>query len=313
MITHSQFVRLAGAKQMMLKLDRWRAARGLLALIACVGLTLGAPHAHTETLKAVAAENVYGDIVRQIGGPDVAVMSILTNASKDPHEFEANASTARQIAEAKLVVYNGAGYDPWMTKLLSASRAPSRKEIEVARLVGRRSGDNPHVWYDPAAISALAKAVADTLSTLDPAHRTEYVERHAAFERSMQALVDRIAGLRSRYAGTAVTATEPVFGYMADALGLSMRNGRFQLAIMNGTEPSAKDIAAFEKDLRTRAVMVLIYNSQTAGALAERMRKFAVNAGVPVVGVTETQPQGMTYQQWMLSQLDAFDRALGKR
>ena len=129
----------------------------------------------------------------------------------------------------------------------------------------------------------------------------------------MRPLVEHIAVFRKRYAGAAVTATEPVFGYMADALGLKMRNGRFQLAVMNGTEPSARDIAAFEKDLRTRAVKVLLYNTQTSSALAERMRTIAANRGVPVVGVTETQPQGMAYQQWMLSQLDALGRALDQR
>jgi zinc/manganese transport system substrate-binding protein len=129
----------------------------------------------------------------------------------------------------------------------------------------------------------------------------------------MRPLADRIVELRTRYADSPVTATEPVFGYMADALGLKMRNGRFQLAVMNGTEPSAKDIAAFEKDLRTRAVKVLFYNIQTSSALAERMRTIAANASVPVVGVTETEPQGMTYQQWMMSQLDALAGALGGR
>jgi zinc/manganese transport system substrate-binding protein len=210
------------------------------------------------------------------------------------------------------VIYNGADYDPWMTKLLSASRAPSRSLIEVARLVYKRPGDNPHVWYDPAAISALANVLADTLSALDPTHRSEYAEGHAAFERSMRPLAERIVELRNRYAGSPVTATEPVFGYMADALGLKMRNGRFQLAVMNGTEPSAKDIAAFERDLRTRAVRALFYNRQTSNALAERMRTMAANASVPVIGLTETEPQGMTYQQWMMSQLDALARALGE-
>ena len=130
----------------------------------------------------------------------------------------------------------------------------------------------------------------------------------------MRPLVERIAEMRKKYAGSAVTATEPVFGYMADALGLKMRNGRFQLAVMNGTEPSAKDIAAFEKDLRTRAVKVLLLQQpDQAARLAERMRTIAADAGVPVVGVTETEPQGMTYQQWMTSQLDALARALGER
>jgi len=283
-----------------------------LILTTLMSAAMALSVARADPIKIVAAEKVYGDLAQQIGGSNVAVTSVLTNPNQDPHDFEPSASTARRIADAKLVVYNGADYDPWVTKLLSASRAPSRKVIEVARLVDKRAGDNPHVWYDPKAISALTKVLADTLSTLDPVHRTEYAERHAAFERSMRPLVDRIAELRKGYASSAVTATEPVFGYMADALGLKMLNGRFQLAVMNGTEPSAKDIAGFEKHLRTRTVKVLFYNSQTSSALAERMRTIAANADVPVVGVTETQPEGMTYQQWMLSQLDALGRALGE-
>ena len=283
-----------------------------LILTTLMSAAMALSVARADPIKIVAAEKVYGALAQQIGGSNVAVTSVLTNPNQDPHDFEPSASTARRIADAKLVVYNGADYDPWVTKLLSASRAPSRKVIEVARLVDKRAGDNPHVWYDPKAISALTKVLADTLSRLDPIHRTEYAERHAAFERSMRPLVDRIAELRKGYASSAVTATEPVFGYMADALGLKMLNGRFQLAVMNGTEPSAKDIAAFEKGLRTRTVKVLFYNSQTSSALAERMRTIAANAGVPVVGVTETQPEGMTYQQWMLSQLDALGRALGE-
>ena len=283
----------------------------ILTTLMSVAVALSA--AHADPIKIVAAENIYGDLAQQIGGSNVAVISILSNPNQDPHEFEASASTARQIADAMLVIYNGADYDPWMAKLLSASRAPARRVIEVIRLVHRRAGDNPHVWYDTAAISALTRALADTLSLLDPAHRTEYAEQHADFERSMQPVADRIAELRKRYAGSPVTATEPVFGYMADALGLKMRNGRFQLAVMNGTEPSAKDIAAFERDLRTRAVKVLFYNSQTTSTLAERMRTIAAKAGIPVVGVTEMEPRGMTYQQWMSAQLDALGRALGER
>jgi len=269
--------------------------------------------AHAEPVTVVAAESVYGNIAREIGGPDVAVTSVLSNPNQDPHEFEASASTARRIADARLVIYNGADYDPWMAKLLSGSRAPSRQVIEVARLANRRPGDNPHVWYDVTAISALAKALAGAYSALDPAHRADFAQRHAVFERSLQPLLERIAQLRNAYSGTAATATEPVFGYMADAIGLKMRNARFQLAVMNGTEPSAKDIAAFENDLRSRSVKVLLYNSQTSSALAERMRTIAVAAGVPVVGVSETPPAGMNYRQWMTSQLDALAVALGTR
>jgi zinc/manganese transport system substrate-binding protein len=267
--------------------------------------------AHAATIRVVAAQSVYGGICRQIGGDRVEVVSILNNPNQDPHAFEAGAAVARDLAQARLVIYNGAGYDPWVTRLMAASKTPSRTAIEVARLAHRRVGDNPHVWYDPAAISALAGTLAATLARIDPAHRSEYAARHAAFEDSLQPLRQRIAAMRRQYAGVPVTATEPVFEYLADALGLVVRHRRFQLAIMNDTEPSARDIAAFERDLRTRAVRVLLFNTQTRGGIADRMRAIAASAGVPVVGISELEPPGTSYPQWMLAQLDALDRALG--
>jgi zinc/manganese transport system substrate-binding protein len=116
--------------------------------------------------------------------------------------------------------------------------------------------------------------------------------------------------MKSHYKGVPVTATEPVFGYMADAIGFEMRNQRFQLASMNETEPSPADIAAFEKDLRERRVHVLIYNSQATGALTKRLLDIAKDAHVPSISVTETLPAKKTYQQWMQSQLDSLAGAL---
>ncbi len=269
--------------------------------------------ARAEPVKVVAAESVYGDIAWQIGDANIVVTSILTNPNQDPHEFDASVSTARAIAEAKLVIYNGADYDPWATKLLSASEKASREVIEVAKLGGKKPGDNPHFWYEPGTMSVLAEVLAIRLTALDPEHDADYARGLAAFETAMRPLRERIAALRKKYMGTAVTATEPVFDYLAAALGLEMRNTRFQLAVMNGTEPGAAAIAAFEKDLRTRTVKVLLYNKQTSQVLAQRMRTIAKEAGVPVVEVTETEPPGLTYQAWMLAQLDALDRALGGR
>ncbi len=279
-------------------------------LLAALVSACMAPLAFAAPVRIVAAEGVYGDIARQIGGSSVAVTSLLDRPSQDPHEFEPGAAAARSIADADLVVYNGAGYDAWASRLLSASRVPSRKVIEVARLAGKRAGDNPHVWYDPAAVLALGRALADALSALDPGHRIQYAAHLVTFEHSMQALAERVVRLRKSFGGSAVAATEPVFGYMADALGLEMRHRGFQLSVMNGTEPSARDIAALEKDLRTRAVKALIVNVQTGGAVTERMRAIASGAGVPVVVVTEMPPPGVEYQRWMSSQLDALARAL---
>jgi zinc/manganese transport system substrate-binding protein len=277
-----------------------------------VVLAIGLQTARAEPLAIVAAENFYGDVARQIGDGDVAVVSILTNPDQDPHMFEANAKTARALADASLVILNGAGYDPWAAKLLSASAAPAREIVTVAALVHKKPGDNPHLWYMPQAMAVLADTLAARLARLDPAHRAGYADRLAQFRASLRPLLDKIAAMRRRYAGVAVTATEPVFGYMAEALGLVMRNRGFQLAVMNGTEPGAAAIAAFESDLRSHRVKVLIYDDQTRGGLALRMREIAEGAGVPVVGVSETEPRGKDYQAWMISQLEALDRALAR-
>jgi len=280
------------------------AAALMLAEVPAIG------PASAKPLTVVAAENFYGDLAQQIGGPAVHVTSILTNPNQDPHTFEASPSTARAIADAGLVVYSGADYDPWVANLLAASKAPDRKVIVVADLVHRKSGDNPHLWYDPATMPALAKTLAAEFAGRDPVHRADYESRLQAFLASLEPMNRKIAELRQKYAGQPVSATEPVFGYMSDALGLDMRNQPFQIAVMNDTEPSASQIAAFEKDLKTRAVKVLFYNSQVTDDLTARLQKTAQESGVPIVGVSETEPPGLSYQAWMGGQLEATGKAL---
>ncbi|AOJ69800.1 MULTISPECIES: metal ABC transporter solute-binding protein, Zn/Mn family [Burkholderia] len=289
-----------------------RAARALAAGAAALAFA-GAAFAQNAAVKIVAAENFYGDVAKQIGGAHVAVSSVLSNPDQDPHLFEASPKVARELQRADLVIYNGADYDPWMAKLLAASKNAKRTIVVVAELVGRKAGDNPHLWYDPATMPAAARALAAALGSADPAHKAEYDANLARFVASMKPVDAKVAELRARYKGAPVTATEPVFGYMADAIGLDMRNQRFQLATMNNTEASPADVAAFENDLKKRQVRVLIYNSQAVEPMTKRMLKLAQDARVPSVSVTETQPAGKTFQQWMLAQLDALAAALGQR
>jgi zinc/manganese transport system substrate-binding protein len=156
----------------------------------------------------------------------------------------------------------------------------------------------------------VAKALADALSKADSEHAADYATRLATTLAQLERVAQRAAQLRAKHAGKPVAATEPVFGPLADALGLTMRNQRFQLAMMNDTEPSARDIAAFEDDLKGRKIKALIYNKQVTEKLTERLLALARKANVPVVAVTETQPADISYQDWMLGQLDAIDKAL---
>jgi zinc/manganese transport system substrate-binding protein len=286
----------------------------LIGLMAGIALLLAAPawSRAGQPVTIVAAENFYGDVAQQLAGPYATVTSILNNPDDDPHAFEATPSVARAIADARIVIANGADYDPWMEKLLGASRSASRTMINVAALVGRKPGDNPHLWYEPATMPAFARTLSAALTAADPAHRADYEQRLETVLASLKPIDAKVALLRQKYSGTKVTATEPVFGYMAAALGLVMRNERFQLAVMNDTEPSASDVAAFEDDLRQRRVKLLIYNSQATDESARRLLEIAHSSKVPVIGVTETEPRGKTYQDWMQGQLDALDDALAK-
>jgi zinc/manganese transport system substrate-binding protein len=285
----------------------------VVALALVLGLVLTtAPttRAADGKLNVVAAENFYGDIAHQIGGEDVAVASVMSNPDQDPHLFETTPGIVRQIADAQIIIVNGADYDPWMNKLLKASPKSGRTAIVVADLMGKKAGDNPHLWYDPGTMPTAAKALAEAFAKSDPAHKDGYAARLKTFLASLTPINEKIAAIRGRFAGVPVTASEPVFGYMAGALGLKMRNERFQLSIMNDTEPSARDLAAFENDLKAHKVRVMFYNKQASSKTVQHLVDIARAAKIPVVGVTETAPPNLSYQEWMLGELNDTEKAL---
>jgi zinc/manganese transport system substrate-binding protein len=286
--------------------------RLLTVLLALLTLLAGRAAAQStdEIINIIAAENFYGDVAQQLAGTNATVTSVLSNPDQDPHLFEASPSVARLLSRAGIVVCNGAGYDPWMTQLLSAAGPPSRKVIVVADLLHRKTGDNPHLWYDPAAMPAFARALAAALSERDPTHKADYDQKLQAFLASLRPLDAKIVALREKFGGIQVTATEPVFGYMSAALGFSMRNERFQRAVMNNAEPRASDVMAFEDDLREHAIQLLFYNSQATDPVAQRLLRIARQSRIATVGVTETEPPGKNYQDWMLGELDGIAQAL---
>jgi len=253
-------------------------------------------------INVVAAENFYGGVAQQIAGDSASVTSILTNPNQDPHEFAADASTAKSVADADIVIYNGLGYDDWMEKLLAVQSKSGRIVIRVADLIGFTNGDNPHIWYDPRTMPLLATKLSDIL---------KQTNNLIAFQNEMNSVTTKIAEIKSARAGTIVTATEPVFGWMSRALGFKSINNEFQRAVMNDTEPSFQQTADFEKSLREKTVKILFYNSQVTDPTTQRMLDLAKNSGVPVVGVTETQPlETKDYVDWMLSELNDIEAAL---
>ena len=282
---------------------------GLLAAASLV-LTLLSGLAFAEPVNIVAAENFYGDVATQIGGVHVAVTSILATPDDDTHLFEGSASIARALVTAKIVIVNGVDYDPWMEKLLVANKAPGRREILVATLAHKTRGDNPRLWYSPAAMKALAGALSVGLAVIDPTHRDDYQRSEAVFGASLESLDTKIAQMRQKYAGQPVAASEAVSSYLAELLGLKVPNEEFALEVMSNAEPSASNIAAFESDLKDHKVKVMLYNAQGRVPAVQRLVQIAKDKNIPVVGISETEPPGATYQQWMARQLEELDKAL---
>jgi len=282
----------------------------MTALLLVAPTACASAYAAERKIAVVAAENFYGDVARQLGGEQVSVVSILSNPDQDPHLFEVSPTIVRQIAAAQIVIANGADYDPWMERLLKVTPRAGRIVISAADLMNAKAGDNPHLWYDPPTMPAVARALAAALAAADPLHKDDYAARLSSFLASLEPLDEKIAAISGKYAGVPVTATEPVFGYMAAALKLKMRNERLQLAVMNDTEPSARDVAAFEQDLKAHTVRVVFYNTQASSKLVQRLVDLARASAVAVVGLTETCPAGVSYQDWMRHTLDAVERAL---
>ncbi len=264
-----------------------------------------------NAITVTGAENFYADLLHQIGGSNLKIYSFLRDPNADPHQYESNAGDARAVADSRLVIENGLGYDAFMDHLLAASPDPSRVVINVQKLIAAQNGVNAHVWYDPTVMPRLAEEVSSALARLDPAHAPTYASNLATFQDSLKPLDDEVASLKQRYRGVPIAFTEPVFGYMAEAIGLSVKSPRvFMKAIEEGNDPPSTAVAA-EQDLITKhRVRALVYNSQTITKVTTRIKDLAKKNGIPVVGVSETEPAGKTFQDWQLSQLRDLDAAL---
>ena len=266
-----------------------------------------------SVIVAVGAENEYANVLSQIGGKYVAVSSILNNPNTDPHTFEASTTVAEEVSKALLIVQNGVGYDGFMNKIEAASPNPRRKVIVVQNVLGLPSNTpNPHLWYNPKTMPAVASVMAEDLVALEPSHKSYFQKNLQSFDASLQPWFKAIATFKAKYPGTPVAVTEPVADYLLQAMGAKILTPFiFQADIMNGVDPSPEDITLEEGLFTKHLVKVFCYNQQVVSSLTLLIRHTARSAGVPVVGVYETMPTpGFNYQSWMMAEVAAIQAAV---
>jgi len=287
------------------------AVLGLLLL----GVACGAPSVPVDSsgaIHVIAAENFWGSIALQLGGSKVNVQSVVSDPNADPHEYESSANDARAFAEAKLVILNGAGYDDWGKKLLAANQAPGRQVLNLADLLGKKVGDNPHFWYNPDFVVKVADSITAQYKTIDSAGASYFDQRRADFATALRPYIDEIANIKQKYSGAPVGATESIFVYMASALGLKLTTPvEFMNAVAEGNDPPASAVVEFQDQISRNQIKVLVYNVQTSTAVTTNIRALAASHHVPGVGVSETLlPENLTFQDWQLKQLKSLEAAL---
>jgi zinc/manganese transport system substrate-binding protein len=175
-----------------------------------------------------------------------------------------------------------------------------------------KNGSNPHIWYIPETMPIYAKKLAEDLSQLDALHRDYFQAQLKKFNQSSQQIIEKVNYLKQKFNNTPYIATEPVFYYMADAIGLKNHGEGFQLSMMNDVPPSFSEVKQFENDLRQHAVNVFIFNDQVINPSAQKMLSIAQQENIPVVGVSETMPINLHYVQWIMHELNQLENALKK-
>jgi zinc/manganese transport system substrate-binding protein len=282
------------------------------ALTGC-GAAADAPTLRAGQILAVGAENQYADVISQIGGKYVAVRAIESNPNTDPHAYQANPAIAQLVGAARIVVQNGLGYDTFMGKIEAAAPNSSRKVVDVQKLLGLPdSTPNPHLWYRPGTMQAVARAVTHDLARLQPSHAAYFAANEATFGTKLIAWQGTLKRFAHDHPGTPVAVTEPVGDYMLRAAGARiMTPFGLETDVMNGVDLAPQDVTLQRNLLSRHRVKALLYNQQVTDSLTQSFLAQARRAHIPVVGLYETMPvPGYDYQSWMLAEVRALERAV---
>ncbi|GAB3268596.1 zinc ABC transporter substrate-binding protein [Sinomonas notoginsengisoli] len=273
-------------------------------------------------IPVVASTSVYGDIVKSIGGEKVSVTSVISKQSQDPHSYEATTQDRAAVSKARLVVFNGHGYDDFMLKLANEAKLPANSLLNAvdasgldpspSAAAGGKDEFNEHVWYSTDAMKKVADTVAEKLAALDPTDSQSFKDRAAQWEAKLTGITGKLDAIKAAHHSEAVAVTEPVPLYLLEAAGLENKTPEaFSNAVEAGNDVPPAALKQMQELISAHQVALLAHNPQTESPQTQALKKFAQDARVPVVDFTETMPEGTEYVTWMTANADALSAALG--
>jgi zinc/manganese transport system substrate-binding protein len=268
----------------------------LVTTVAVATLGVGGNVAHASTKPLiVSGVTEWGALAHQLVGSDAKVVSLLSDPNADPHDHEATISDAANVTEASVVLENGAGYDTWLSQLVSA-RGSKVSVVNVGKLMGVAPGKNPHLFYDPLAAIKFVKALTTLLE-----HRSGFSNikvRSAKLLAQLNTVQGTVQSIATTCHGVKVAATEDVTTYLLRDARLDIVTPEaLRLAVGNGVDPSVRDLATTLEQLKKHPAF-LIDNVQTATPLTNELVAQAKSSHVPVIKVTETM-RGRDYVAFM--------------
>ncbi len=259
----------------MIRLLAACAAAAFLVLVA-----LSAP-ARAEPLPVVATFSILGQIAETIGGDKIRVQT-LVGPDRDAHVYQPTPQDSRVLAEARVVLVNGLGFEGWIERLVKASGTkaavvtatrgiPSRKMTDAH---GHGSGVDPHVWHDPRRMIAYVRNLAEGLAGADPANAETYRAAGAALAGRLEALDSWAEAEFARVpaAKRKVITTHDAFGYLAERYKLTFRSPR---GLTTDAEPSAKGIARLIDQIRAEKIRALFVENITDRRMIDQLGKEA--------------------------------------
>ncbi|MCI2018067.1 MAG: metal ABC transporter solute-binding protein [Lentilactobacillus buchneri] len=290
----------------------------LAFLIVTLGIVAAGCSSHSSSsngkIKITATTDFYGEVAKAVAGNKGEVTSVITNPNIDPHDYEPTTKVAKNIVGSKMVIANGIGYDGWMNKLVSSNKKTDY--IKVGEdLMGKKDGDNPHLWYNPKTMPKLANKIATKLGKIQPKNKQYFKKNAQKYIASLKPVEKKITQLKQVSAKSKnkdVYVSEPVFDYALDAMGFKVGDSQFENDTEKDVDPSPKTIKAMQDGIKGRQIAFFVYNSQVDDKTVNNLVALAHKNKVPVLKVTETLPANKNYKSWMLSQYNSLLKILEK-
>lgn len=256
-------------------------SRAVLILVYLLGFALGLAGCSSATTKAVSEgplqvyTTIYPlyDFAGKIAGKRAQVHLLLPPGG-DTHSWEPSMETLRSLEEADVLIYSGAGLEPWVRKVAAAVANPhlklveASKGIELLRLTGTDGHEgkqdaghalyDPHIWLDPVRARQQAANIRDGLVAADPSGREFYEARYNALARRLDRLDFFYRMTLAQARKRKFVVSHAAFGYLASRYGLE------QLALTGSegeAEPSPANLAKIAAFYRQEGAKYLFVDS----------------------------------------------------